>query len=278
MRSPQRLLTAALVLTPVFASASIVSITSGDTVQGNHGSNLILNGSFEADAGFAANHSYWATGTALSPTMSLTDWQATGVIGSYADWGNDGNGRLNGSDLIPDGANALYFGGGIMAPPSLTPNYNPDGTVTFAGTPTFFPKPTDAPVTLSQTVTGLNVGQNYLLDFWASGEDAIGGQFFGDGIFGLDITGENQLYFAAPDGVSGLGQSQRYFIVFKPTVSTTTFTWTNWGHYPTPNGLTTELVLDDVILNAQPTPEPATVAGLAIASLAFLRRRRAKRL
>ncbi len=256
--------------------ASVTSITSGDTLMGNRPMNLIQNGSFEADNGFAANGSFWATGTTLLPNMSLNSWTSTGQSGTYASWGNDGGPTKQGSDLIPDGDNAVYFGGGIMGGVSPNPTYNPDGTVTFASSPVFVPKPTAAPVTLSQTVSGMDTSATYLLDFWTSGEDANFSQFAHDGFFGLDITGESQMYFAAPYGLSGLGLSQRYYILFKPTVNTVTFTWTNWGHYFTPGGLSTELVLDDVILN-KVVPEPCSMVALTIGVIGLARRRRVGR-
>ena len=63
------------------ASASVLSIAGNDTLVGNRAVNLILNGSFEADGGVAANYAYWATGTALLPTMSLAGWAASGQPG-----------------------------------------------------------------------------------------------------------------------------------------------------------------------------------------------------
>jgi len=158
--------------------------------------------------------------------------------------------------------------GGITQPPT----FNPDGTVSFPAPPAFFPKPTSAPVTLAQTVTGLSTGSAYLLDFWTSGEDASTGAFPHDGIFQLDITGESSMYFTAPSGNTGLGTSQRYYVLFQPTSSTTTFTWTNWGHYL--GGQATALVLDDVILNKSAVPEPATMAVMGMCVLALARRRK----
>lgn len=53
-------------------SAAILSVAGNDTLVGNRPANLITNGSFEADGGVAPNLAYWATGTSLTPTMSLT--------------------------------------------------------------------------------------------------------------------------------------------------------------------------------------------------------------
>jgi len=208
--------------------------------------------------------------------MSLTGWTASGQVQSYAIWGNDGSGGIDGSELLPDGTSGLYFGGGIMGGVSPAPTFHLDGTVTFTSTPTFLPKPTTGPVTLSQTVSGLNTSLTYTLDFWASSEDArIGGQFGGDGFFGLDITGESQMYFDAPFNVNALGTSQRYYVQFQPNVSTVTLTWTNWGHYIDPvTGLSTELCLDDVILNEDVVPEPCSLVVLGGFGVVLARRRK----
>lgn len=258
------------------SSAIIVSVVGNDTLVGNRPANLILNGSFEADVGFATNNSYWATGTGLTPTMSLTSWTASGQVASYAIWGNDGLGGIKGSASIPHGNNALYFGAGIMAVVAPFPTEAADGQVSFSSTPALLSKPTDGPVTLEQTVSGLNTSATYLLDFWTSGENIGTTEFPVDGFFGLQITGEPLVYLAAPSGNGPTGASQRYQVYFVPSVPTVTFRWINWGHYFGPNGLSDELVLDDVILNGV-VPEPATFATVGLASAGLLLRRRVRR-
>jgi hypothetical protein len=252
------------------ASATILSVAGDDTLVGNRPANLILNGSFEADGGVAANNSYWATGTGLTPTMSLTAWTASGQIASYGIWGNDGFGGTKGSASLPHGTNGLYFGAGIMALVAPYPTEAADGQVSFSSTPAILPKPTDGPVTLAQTVSGLNTSATYLLDFWTSGEDIAGTEFTADGFFGLNISGESLLYFAAPSGNGPIGNSQRYQIYFTPSTSTVTFTWINWGHYNGPGGLSDELVLDDVILNQVEVPEPGAIKIMAAMSACLL--------
>ena len=175
---------------------AVLSVAGNDTLVGNRPANLIVNGSFEADGGLAANGSYWATGTSFSPTMSLTAWSASGQTGSYAIWGSDGFGGIKSSATFPHGTNGLYFGGGIMAGVAPFPTEANNGLVTFTSTPAITPKPTDGPVTLQQTVSGLNPSFTYVLDFWTSGENVGQPGLPVDGFFGLDITGESRLYFA----------------------------------------------------------------------------------
>lgn len=262
-----------IVFQATIAPCTIQSISSGDAVLGNRGSNLLTNGSFEADQGTYANLSYWATGTANNPTMSLTGWQASGLQDSYAVWGNTGTNLYN-SGVIPDGENALYFGAQIMLPLNTMPIFATDGQVSWAQAPNITPKPGFGPVTLSQTLTGLNTSQSYLLDFWASGENA-NQAVWADGFFGLDITGENQIFLAAPGGTTGLGNSQRYYVVFQPTGSTITIQFTNWGHYiDNVNGFSSELCMDDVIVN--PVPEPASIFAILIPAAYWIKKKRSR--
>jgi hypothetical protein len=242
--------------------AAVSYVAGNDTLVGNRPANLLLNGSFEADGNLAANGSYWATGTGLAPTMSLNSWTASGQVASYAIWGNDGLGGIKGSASLPHGTNGLYFGAGIMALVAPWPVEAPDGQVTFGSPPALLSKPTDGPVTLEQTVSGLNPSATYLLDFWTSGENVGSAEFPVDGFFGLEITGESRLYFASPSGNGPIGNSQRYQVYFNPAVSTVTLRWINWGHYSGPGGLSDELVLDDIILNE--VPEPSSLLLLAL--------------
>jgi hypothetical protein len=255
--------------------ATVLSVAGNDTLVGNRPANLLLNGSFEADGGLAPNNSYWATGTSLTPTMSLNSWTATGQVASYAIWGNDGLGGIKGSALLPHGTNGLYFGAGMMAVVAPWPTEAADGQVSFSSTPALLSKPTDGPVTLEQTVSGLNTSATYLLDFWTSGEDIGSFQFPVDGFFGVEITGEADLFLAAPSGNGPIGNSQRYQIYFKPSASTVTFRWVNWGHYNGPGGLSDELVLDDVILNQVEVPEPASSVLLVLFGAVYMWQTRA---
>lgn len=257
--------------------ATVWSVAGNDTLVGNRSANLLLNGSFEADHGIAANGSYWATGTALTPSMSLSSWTASGASGSYAIWGNDGVGGIKGSASLPHGTNGLYFGAGIMQVVAPWPTEAADGQISFSSTPALLSKPTDGPVTLEQTVSGLNTSATYLLDFWTSGEDVGSFQFPVDGFFGLEITGESRLYLAAPSGNGPIGNSQRYQVYFSPSSSTATFRWINWGHYIGPNGLSDELVLDDVILNLVEVPEPSALALLSLGASVLLWRNKGRK-
>jgi hypothetical protein len=275
------------------AQAVPVTITPGPAL--NPGTNLLVNGSFEG--GFTASPSigsYWAAGTAGTPLEPVTGWVTNGASGNYAYRANTG--LTSNSAPVPDGAVALYFGNGFISSISETPTFNPNGSVTFLSptptiTPALFLSP---PVYIMQKVLGLTVGNTYALSFWTSGEDAMGGNYAHDGLFGLDVTGFSTTYLAAPSGaIGGLGNQNVYRFEFVPTTSTVTFQFTNWGHIsgggssplgPTPGWTltldTTELVLDNVILNDlgphEETPEPAALGLLCFAGLALIRKTRRK--
>lgn len=141
------------------------------------------------------------------------------------------------------------------------------------------------PFTLSQTVSGLDPSENYLLDFWVSGEDANAGGFFGPGMLELDVTGESPIFLAVPFSPldMSLGTSQRYYLQFQSVSSTITFSFINHGHLISGgNNIHTEAVLDDVVLNVlrgheSDVPEGAGLwAGVGLvgaAAMTALRRR-----
>jgi len=257
---------------------------------GTHAGNLVVNGSFETGAPAPGFSVYWATGTTSTPFAVPAGWTSSGTAANYAVWGSDQVSSpytTEGSATLPDGNAGLYFGNGTGMASSAAPTFNPDGTVSFPSPPTFFPKPTySSPVTVSQTVpTHLTPAPSYILSFWASGEDtgfAPSTPFSGDGIFGLRVTnvlaGDPTFYLTTPSGLSALGTSVRYEFSFVPLnpLAPVDVEFINWGHFTlSGNPLATELVLDDVIVNAV-VPEPGMigiVGALAITALAARRHR-----
>jgi hypothetical protein len=282
----------ALVARSAFALTLPLSIVPGPAL--NPGTNLITNGSFEAGfSGSPLTGSYWASGTAQTPLQAITGSTTSGSASNYVYRADTA--VASSSAPVPDGAVALYFGNGFAKSISETPTFNADGSLTFVSpTPTITESPSlSPPVTLSQTVGGLNIGNIYALSFWTSGEDAAGAGYGHDGIFGLDVTGFGTTFLAAPSGAAGgVGAQKVYRFQFQPVSSTTTFTFTNWGHLcgaPSVPGAetvgwtiplnTTELVLDHVILNnlgpGEDVPEPSVGALVgAFAAIAVTARRR----
>jgi hypothetical protein len=256
--------------------------------QGTHAGNLVVNGSFETGAPAPnAFGQFWASGTTSTPFGVPTGWTSTGGGSNYARWYSTGSGpyQTNFSDNLPDGQSGLYFGN-YTTTIDQPPTWHPNGTVTFPAAPNFSPV-YGQPVVLSQTVpTHLNPSPSYILSFWVSGEDASNSQWV-DGLFGLRVTnvlaGDPIRYLACPGGQSALGASIRYEYQFTPLnpLAPVTIEFYNWGHVnqwtdPSSGGtvqtFTTELVLDDVIVNM--VPGPGGLGVLVVAGVAGLRRRR----
>lgn len=266
------------------AHASL-SLLSGPQ-QGTHVGNLVTNGSFENGAAPPNTlGQFWATGTTNTPFAVPPGWSSAGGANNYAMWYSTGTGpyRTNNSDYLPDGQSGLYFGN-LTTTVDQTPTWNANGTVSFPSAPTFSPV-YGQPVRLWQSVpTNTNVAPAYILSFWVSGEDAAYNQWI-DGVFGLRVSnvlpGDPIQFLTTTGGQSALGASIRYEYQFTPINPSlpVTIEFINWGHlnqWPDPitggtvDTFTTELVLDDVIVNAVPGPGSLTAFGL----LLLARRRR----
>lgn len=280
------------------ASRASASLTLVPNANCTHAGNLVVNGSFEdvtgggPPGGGFANLRLWATGTTqnFQPFAVPNGWTSSGNANSYALWGNDGGPiALRGSDILPDGEYAMYFGNGGVATVDLAPSFNANGTVTFSGAPTItqgvgYP----TPVTLSQTIpTSANLAPMYCLSFWVSGEAAgFATDPNGDtlGLFGFQMTnvliGDPVQYLTVPSSAANpLGMSKRFdfeFTPLNPNVDVS-FSFINYGHFDLTSygrSTTTELVLDDVMVNTV-VPEPTTLGLLGLGALWIGRRRRA---
>ena len=267
-----------------------LTITSG--LGTTHVGNLVSNGSFEsgAPASGTSNQLFWATGTSLTPFAVPPGWNSTGTTSSYASWGNDATfpQSLKGSDDLPDGNAAVYFGNGAPVFVSQPPTFNTNGTVSFPSPPGFTNFFSAAPVILTQSInTPASPAPAYDFSFWVSGEGALTGQQFAErGIFGLQGTnvlpGDPIQWLTVPNGVfNSFGASHLYEFSFTPLnpLLPVDISFINWGHFDLSAyggaNFTTELVLDDVIINA--VPEPGSAALLVVAclcALPFVRRKR----
>lgn len=275
---------AAAPATPAHASLTLLPL--GPQL-GTHAGNLVTNGSFEIGGPGGAGPVYWATGTSLTPFGVPGGWTSSGGAFTYAWWGSDGAAtpRTATADVLPDGQNGVYFGNGGGATVDLAPTFTPSRQVTFAGSPTFTMPSGWQVCTLAQTVpTHTNIAPAYILSFWVSGEgSSLGGTATGtDGIFGLRVTnvlpGDPMQYFAVPSGLgSAYGLSTRYEFTMTPLnpLAPIAIEFYNWGHlnlqaYGFPGQ--TEIVLDDVIVNA--VPGPGSLALCAAGGAVLMRRRR----
>lgn len=267
----------------------IVSVVHNDvnTLVRTSPTNLVANGSFETggpSTGNAVSY-FW---TRPCNTNKPTGWTVSGDVMSYGFWGYfqstdasqynavpcDNTLQTGGGDNMlsaaGDGNNLLYFGNYTATAGAVAPAYNAtsgeyiprtgvaaaDAAINWApgaGVPT-------VPLILSQSVTGLTVGNYYELEFWVTGEN-YGGP---DGIFDLQI-GAKHFWLTAPgpDNQNGKGNDERYHVVFQADATTEAIAFKNYGHFNvfnnTPamdswfaaslNSVSGELALDDVIIN-----------------------------
>jgi len=218
----------------IYCYNQIDSISSGVN-------NLLLNGSFEngcAGGGyFCPNSSQYS--------CNLTHWVCTG--GGDSTYAQIWNNILT---IVPEGNIALYFGNQLCR--ACSPLLNDTSCLikdscTIAGIPAGYPLNTPGygginGVNLKQTVTGLIIGNIYVLEFWAGGE-FLGGNPY-EGLFALDV-GFGNTFLKDKSSPPATGTGTRYIVEFIATSSSHTIKFTNWGHIC--QGCT-ELVLDDVRL------------------------------
>jgi hypothetical protein len=209
--------------------------------------NLILNGGFENGCGF---NQYFCPNSNLyaSNPCNLTNWTCSGGgTATYATcW-------IAGISMAAEGSYAAYFGNSDGRTCSLIQCDTTcliDNGCTVLGIPNGFPISYpqyggDSGLILEQTVSGLIIGNTYVLEFWAGGEDY---PWLYDGLFAVDIGFGNIFMRDHPTSVdTSIGIGTRFIIQFNAVTTSHTFKFTNWGHICY-NGLYTELVLDDVRL------------------------------
>ncbi len=106
-----------------------------------------------------------------------------------------------------------------------------------------------------------------------------GQQFTERGIFGLQVTnvlsGDPIQWLTVPNGVgNSFGVSHLYEFSFTPLnpLQPVDINFINWGHFDLSayggSNFTTELVLDDVIINAVPEPASIVLAAFGFVGLA----------
>jgi len=227
------------------------------------GPNLIQNGSFENSPCIpdAFTTSSWCP-LATAYGCDIPNWTSMGGGSATYCCIVDNNGWSN----VGAGLDAVYFGNSFCLTCSQTTDDISclvNGGCTVTGFPPGYPQNSPqygggAGLSLYQVVSGLTIGQNYILQFWSGGEES----FTQPGVFGLQC-GFGQLMLWTNNTPPNTGVGTRYVIEFKATATTDTLMWTNWGHVCSS---CTELVLDDVSLYVAP-PDTTAYSGFSASPL-----------
>jgi len=228
--------------------------------------------------------------TVNMPIAQPDGWAASGGgPDTYARWGNNINaipsaglpiaGQAWSSTEI-NGERSVYLGNETPLEISETPEFMSNGEVVFTSPPTITLKPEygPEPMTITQTVTGLVPDGVYRMSFWVSGEwgnlgfaSSPNGTTAGDGIIGVQLQGYDLLYLAVPAGnsaeppgaphVFGTEEAHTYILEFTANDTEMDISFMNWGHFDSlsdtigwDRGQSTELIMDDVIINAISLP------------------------
>jgi hypothetical protein len=230
--------------------------------------NLVQNGGFENLSSGAANEWYAGLSNGFNPGAVLADWSLS-AGGSGIVFG-PGGADTTGAVLDP-GINAGLWGPNSGSANGL-PATSPAGGNYFADD-----DPVGFHATLSQSITGLTVGDRYRLGFyWAAGqiwEPAVGG-WNGPTQNQLAVslgteTFSTPVLSIASHGFSGwLGQS----FVFTATSSAEVLSFL--FESPSSVGVPPAALLDGVSLAAVPEPATWAVMLIGIAGLGAVARRR----
>lgn len=232
--------------TTFISKAQIVCIKCFDQTQSisPFASNMVLNPSFENNTCGTSSGSFCPLSS--NYTCNITDWTCTGGgPATYATIFTSAFGTV-----IPDGTSTAYLGNWFSTACSPVPDdtsckIHVDCTI--QGIPAGYPISDplyggNTGIHLKQTINGLVVGNVYVLEFWAGGE---GPGFFDEGFFGLDIGFGVTMLKCNESIVSQGDLGTRYYIEFKPTATSHTIEYINWGHICS---TCSEVILDDVKL------------------------------
>lgn len=256
-----------VVMCAQFSSAQIICIfcyEQNDSISLNV-NNLLLNGGFENhncipmnwfSSSYCPNSAYY--------NCDISDWTCTGGgSNTYADIVTTGYAK------VVEGTYTCYFGNSYARACSSTQNDTScltSSDCTAGGMPIGYPNNDPAyggtlGLSLEQTVSGLTVGNTYILEFWAGGEASQSAP----GLFAVDVGfGNTFLRNNHTPSVGGIGT--RYLVEFNATSTSHTIKFTNWGHIC---NICTELILDDVRLYtlAELSPVVPACSGANIQSL-----------
>ena len=237
-----------------FVSAQVLCVQCFDqnAAIGIGTSNLVANGGFEnTTCGFNDYNNTFCPNAASYATQGCTiaNWTCTGGGQStYASFWNYPN------FYVLEGTHSVYMGNFFANSCSNSGGVNNDTSCfvqsgcVVTGIPSLYPinpYPNyggSNALTLAQTVSGLTVGSNYILEFWVGGEADI--SVTAQGLFALDVGFGNIFLRCKPTSTSS-NVGTRYIVQFKATGTSHSIKFANWGH---PCLQCSEPILDDVRL------------------------------
>jgi hypothetical protein len=231
-----------------FVSAQIICIQCFDQNDSiSFGvTNLLVNGGFENNTCIPNGNFNCFCPNSSDYACDVSNWICTG--GGTATYAGiiDTDGIVS---MVVEGGQAAYFGSFYCNACSSTPDDTTcilNSSCVVNGIPPGFPESTPlyggtTGVSLKQSVSGLQSGNIYVLEFWAGGE--YNSSFPDNGLFAVDVGFGDTFLRDKPTPVGSTGT--RYVIIFSADSSTHTIKFTNWGHICS---YCTELVIDDVRL------------------------------
>jgi hypothetical protein len=123
---------------------------------------------------------------------------------------------------------------------------------------------------ISQTISGLTVGTNYILTFdWATGQLQSRSGATTDDVLAT-LGSQSQTTAIVSDASQGSTPWLQQSFLYTATSTTETLTFLAQG---TPTGLPPMVALDGISLTAAPEPASIALFGVGLGVLAFLRRR-----
>lgn len=191
--------------------------------------------------GGAQSYGLWVPGTsaAVGPWPNgLNQW---GPFGSKNGASNPQLyfGNSEGWSVSPTQASAGFTAQGVTQTP-LT--WTPGGSSSVANN--FV---NSLPLTAEQSIT-TTTGETYCLSFWIGHEEFGGSSPRPDGIARVQIGGYNDVYFKVPT-LNGAAGERWYTFQFDAVSSSTRLAFSSWGHIGSGATSSTEMVLDDVVVN-----------------------------
>jgi len=218
---------------------------------------LIVNGNFQTFTGTATNPFVYSATTG----QQLANW--TGSVAGMA------SGSYPGLVCVESAASTNPFCG--YAKFGTTPGASPDG-----GNYVMFDSDPKNTATISQTITGLTVGQKYLLSFYQAATYQT--TYTGVKNQQFQVTfGTQTLTATSPNPTTTSSGWQLVNLIFTATSTSQSLTFAAIVPPGTPSGLPPVLLLDGVNLT---TPEPATwmtmgLGGALLIALGMIGRKQA---